>query len=241
MLDGGTAIGGGRKGVRPSRGAGSGSGGGTSYINGGNSLTGRGRRNGGGGSCTCSSASGTGGGGGDPSGAHSGGAAGDGSGGAVADGGRECNSASCTRGVKQGLKRWKTTGGGSGGGGGSLANPGGDCSAWSLEELAESFETDRLGRAWRGDDGVGENGSLRSKAGRTAGRGGGAGGGRGLDGGVNWRSDREKRALQVQLMRERVAQLKRAVEEGRLKPIANRLFQVRLGMDGWMVAGTFQG
>ena len=107
-----------------------------------------------------------------------------------------------------------------------MANPGGDGSAWNLEELAESFEADRLGRAWRGDDGGGDNGSLRSKAGtnRAAGRGGGVGG-RGLEGG-SLRTDREKRAFQVHLMRERIVQLKRAVEEGQLKPLANRLFQV---------------
>ncbi|CAM9323552.1 unnamed protein product, partial [Laminaria digitata] len=43
------------------------------------------------------------------------------------------------------------------------------------------------------------------------------------------RSDREKRADQVLLMRDRVVQLKRAVEEGQLKPLANRLFQVPAG------------
>ena len=43
---------------------------------------------------------------------------------------------------------------------------------------------------------------------------------------AHWRSEREARAMQVEFMRERVVQLRRAVEEGRLKPLSNRFLQV---------------
>lgn len=77
---------------------------------------------------------------------------------------------------------------------------------WTLEQLAESFEGDRLGRLLRTGDGGGEGqsaggGGLRSKSGR-----GGA-------------------AAGVSLMKERVLQLKNAIAREKLKPLGNRLVQ----------------
>lgn len=103
-----------------------------------------------------------------------------------------------------------------------MALPGAD--AWTLEELVESFEADRLGKAWRGDEDGGREGE-----------GGGGGGG---GGGLRPKAARNGAAAEgVSLMKERVRQLRKAIAEEKLKPLGNRLFQVRVwGRDGVLPA-----
>lgn len=144
---------------------------------------------------------------------------------------------------------WKgRTAGTSGhGGGAAVGLSGADGSMWTLEKLAESFKADRFRENWRGNDGGGRGGgagggravkakpganksSRGSDAGGSAGVGAGTGASAGSSGrveGLSLRTERERRAWQVNMMRERVVQLRRAVEEGRLKPLGKRLFQVR--------------
>lgn len=136
---------------------------------------------------------------------------------------------------------------------------------WSLDELIQAFETDRVPHKWRrgdddasfgcrgGDRGVGSGGGddgIEANSTATGGRlsigrvSGGTsdwsgGGSEGRRSGpvrgaappaiaAHWRTERETRAIQVQFMRERVEQLRRAVKEGRLKPIGSRrLFKVQ--------------
>lgn len=105
---------------------------------------------------------------------------------------------------------------GVGGIAGAPAIPGGDEPAWTLKQLMESFEIDHLG---------GRLDSVEGDRGR-----GGAGGGQ--SDGVDSRTEREELEWQARVMRERVVQLRRAVKEGRLKPLANRLFQVWFTCEG---------
>lgn len=140
-----------------------------------------------------------------------------------------------------------------GAGGGKNSNNlslacGGDHTTWSLDELVDSFETDRFPRKWRRGCGVMNDnvngaftllrGGLRRESGGPSDwSGGGTGGSEGRSSGplrgaappeaaASWRTEREMRTLQVQFMRERMVQLRRAVEEGQLRPLGNRFFQV---------------
>lgn len=106
---------------------------------------------------------------------------------------------------------------GVGGIAGAPAIPGGDEPAWTLKQLMESFEMDRLGSTL--DRVEGDQGSVAIR--------GGSGGGQ--SNGVDSRTEREVLGWQARVMKERVVQLRRAVKEGRLKPLANRLFQVWFG------------
>ncbi|CAB1116802.1 unnamed protein product [Ectocarpus sp. CCAP 1310/34] len=98
----------------------------------------------------------------------------------------------------QGVVGWKT-------GAAAQALPAGT-DEWTLEQLAESFEGDRLERLLRAGDGGGEGQS--------------AGGG-----GLRSKSGRSGAAAGVSLMKERVLQLRNAIAREKLKPLGNRLVQ----------------
>lgn len=163
---------------------------------------------------------------------------------AVGDGGNGGGSSTGPAGgglVASSLLGWK---GHIGGGGVSLkALPGGDGSPWTLDEMVESFETDRFLSKWQGDGEAGEGSSSGGGGGGMAGGGGGRSskGGRGGGGGAGSEGARVRaeRERHVNLVQERVAQLKRAVEEGKLKPISQRLLQVGGGGGGesWAAFG----
>lgn len=114
--------------------------------------------------------------------------------------------------------------------GDALALQGWEGARWTLDELIDSFEADRSPKRLQYDADSGGSGPI--SPGRAASfRGGGNGSVSGVgseDAAANWRSDliRER----VDLMRERVVQLKRAIKEGRLKPISNGTLQVCVGV-----------
>lgn len=134
------------------------------------------------------------------------------------------------------------SGSGAGGGGGGsvgrnrLAIPSQEDGMWTPDELIGSFEADRLPKRWQYDAESGGSGPIsagRVGSSRVHEASSGGSGGRekmcsgGLSAGFSSRrSQQETRALQVDLMRERVMQLRRALKDGRLKPLGSRPFQV---------------
>lgn len=133
-----------------------------------------------------------------------------------------------------------------GGGGGSavmsgdaLALQGWEGARWTLDELIDSFEAGRSPRRLQYDADSGGSGPIspgRVASFRGSGEGTVSGGGSEDAAAANWRSDliRDR----VDLMRERVVQLKRAIKEGRLKPISNGTLQVYFRRFSCLPIGT---